>query len=147
MKVLTFSKVFPAKHPKAGEATEFVTKILAYLEGWCEVNLPKYHTIRAGTRWKVGDMASLRVWSGPPYRSKQVEFAQVEVVKTWDIDYNGTYWFINDAVVSTDTMQIVALNDGLTWEDFSAWFAIHPKMEEEGFCGQIISWNPDIIYP
>lgn len=33
---------------------------------------PKIHTIRAGKRWKQGDMASFRVWSGKPYNSRQI---------------------------------------------------------------------------
>lgn len=92
MKVLTCSRFFPKGHPKAGQPTHFVEKIEACLAdtipGWemsktfalhdwepyYNCTMPKGHTIRAGNRFKVGDMASLRVWSDKPYRSKQVEF-------------------------------------------------------------------------
>lgn len=47
----------------------------------------KPHTIRAGlaTRFKRGEVVSLRYWSGKPYRSKQVEFARVEILREDEI--------------------------------------------------------------
>jgi hypothetical protein len=83
MKVIIVSKVFPKKHPSAGYPTYFVQKILNSLlpkkyKPITEIgNPPKHHTIRAGHRWKVGEMASIRVWTGLPYRSKQNEIVQV----------------------------------------------------------------------
>lgn len=105
MKVITFSRFFPVKHPRAGEPTYFVEKLLLgllevrqfsigkccelareagfpeshpmyYIDGIRSCQYgPKHHTIRAGNRWKVGDQFSPRVWSGKPYQSKQVQFA------------------------------------------------------------------------
>ena len=85
-KVITFSRVFPAYHPKAGQPTGFVEKLWQSLlivnkenEGfkselfvlsrnemllkehshwWTTNPIPKNHTIRAGHRWKVGDKFS-----------------------------------------------------------------------------------------
>lgn len=112
--------------------------------------LLKHHTIRAGSRFKAGDMASLRVWSDKPYRSKQIEFAQVEVKKVWafsishgnfSIDTIQTGSFIPDS-----GLQKLANNDGLHVDDFWSWFMIHPKKKEQQFHGQIISWSDKIEY-
>lgn len=77
--LVSVSRTFPGYHPKAGCPTFFVEKILASLAldipawkmdakfnnfnlDWSEYYLgePKRHIIRAGNRWKAGDMASLR---------------------------------------------------------------------------------------
>jgi hypothetical protein len=168
MKVLTFSTKFPKGHPKAGQPTYFVEKVMACLAdripNWAmydsfvqydwyayyNCTMPKGHTIRVGSRWKAGDMASLRVWSGAPYRSKQIEFAQVEVKRVWAFE-------INDGNFSIDTIQIgsfipdcglqqLANNDGLHVDDFWTWFSIHPKKKENTFRGQIICWSDKIDY-
>jgi len=106
-KVITFSRVFPAHHPKAGQETHFVEQIwnglnilslpvpknkdLPHDFMWSILPLSnygyKYHTIRAGNRWKVGDKFSPRVWSDKPYKSKQIIIApDIEVVKVWDVE-------------------------------------------------------------
>lgn len=104
-RVITFSRVFPKYHPKAGEPTYFIEKIWQQLKTdnfrdgeytiysnhprlmkdghwqlpitWRDQKFnPKYHTIRNGNRrWKVGDKFSPRVWSGKPYASKQITIA------------------------------------------------------------------------
>jgi hypothetical protein len=91
-RVITFSRYFPAHHPRCGESTYFVEKIWASLETSfldqladedrifnprlsLDVFAPKHHTIRAGHRFKAGDWFSPRVWSGKPYNSKQIQFA------------------------------------------------------------------------
>src|SRR5687768_15361241 len=108
MKVMTFSTRFPSYHPKKNSPTLFVEKIWKGLnisadysvwtnkprqmkDGnwqlphmWRDMMndttfLPKYHTIRAGNRWKVGDVFSPRFWGSDvnpksgrtgPYQSK-----------------------------------------------------------------------------
>lgn len=101
-KVMTFSRVFPSYHPKAGESTFFEYKIARSLwdlkliteEQWEHYpdllamvsygHPPKHHTIRAGHRWKEGDWFSPRVWSGKPRHSKQITFApDIKVKKVW----------------------------------------------------------------
>jgi len=104
-KVITFSRVFPSYHPRAGKETYFVEKVwkslcpnvpdlmkrpfVDHIEAYNNLTAntptaelvefedltPKHHTIRAGHRWKVGDWFSPRVWSGKPYNSKQITFA------------------------------------------------------------------------
>lgn len=188
MKVITFSRVFPKKHPRAGEQTHFVEKIWKsfmdsefglpkefhkYVDDYTKllnntrpIDLmahyfkvePKYHTIRAGNRWKVGDFFSPRVWSGKPYASKQIKFAPpIEIKKVWDFEFiNSTFssehghdqgrWFkIEDIVISDYERGVLAKNDGLNEEYFIEWFICHLK-NKETFTGQIICWNENIEY-
>jgi hypothetical protein len=169
MKVLTCSTRFPTKHRRAGQQTYFIEKIWAALADqqkvaqfndttdfpktkWLEYyncQMPKNHTIRAGERWKVGDMASLRVWSGLPYRSKQVEFAQLEIKEVIPVIIRAEGWLNTSISVPTKKTNHelllplceVANNDGLECEDFVSWFSIHPKKQRTIFTGQIISWK------
>lgn len=160
-KVMTFSRVFPSYHPKAGESTHFVEAIMNSLyrtlpapkaavklfevpEPGVDIGV-KHHTIRAGHRWKEGDWFSPRVWSGKPYNSKQITFApDIQVKKTWKFanDEQGNI-FINDelyAYTSSDfALETLAANDGLYVGDFLNWF--NKPIE-----GQIICWNKDINY-
>jgi hypothetical protein len=186
MKVLTFSRYYPAGHPKKGRPTGFVEKILYdlverkvysrskavemaratgidehhpmyYIDTFHQYgcSMSKGHTIRVGNRWKVGDMASLRVWSGYPYRSKQIEFAQVEIKKVWQFNIH----VVGDELIwqvpgsgsgSFDTisesLKIIASNDGLEIRDFIDWFAFHPKVKGQAFAGQILCWSDKINY-
>lgn len=175
MKVIMCSRRFPKGHPKQGQSTFFIEQILNVIlprgeNGIINRNdikpdiLPlindfvlldgeqkKHHTIRAGSRFKPGDMASLRVWSDKPYRSKQIEFAQVEVKKTWDIEiYVGE--LIIEIIVNGKSQDVrakkrISTNDGLEVADFVNWFKIHPKAKKGiAFSGQIICWSSDINY-
>lgn len=167
-KVITFSRYFPSYHSKGGQPTGFVEKIIwglhviglgkdlhewkfkvpiefvhsFKLEGH---EAPKFHTIRAGHRFKEGDWFSPRVWSGKPYNSKQIQFApDIEVTKTWDFKLlddgciyinGGLYAYPN----SDFALKPLAENDGLDWVDLLNWF-------NKPFEGQIICWNDKIEY-
>lgn len=181
MRVLTFSRHFPAGHPNAGHKTYFVEKVWKSiwdahagsnnpLYPWWELydqafpqwvngfdinenihqHQPKHHTIRGGSRWQVGDMASLRIWSDKPYRSKQIEFAQVEVKKVWSIEINVTQTSpviqIENKLLTYEAGKELASNDGLSLTDFISWFNIHPKKKGASFTGQIICWSDAIDY-
>jgi hypothetical protein len=175
MKVLTFSRHFPKGHPRQGHPTWFVEKVEACLAdtipGWemsktftmhewdayYNCSMPKSHTIRGGNRFKVGDMASLRVWSDKPYRSKQIEFAQVEVKKVWQfvlrpVKENGEIFikgFLNGTLIETQLAETIALNDGLTLSDFQDWFCPNGTkfiLSLPIFTGQIICWSDKITY-
>ncbi len=104
-KVITFSRTFPAYHPKKGQPTFFVEKLynsldVKYWEKLKYLNLDqlnnetetdivkpfhysldmsikekKHHTIRSGNRWSAGDYFSPRVWSGRPYNSPMIKLA------------------------------------------------------------------------
>lgn len=183
-RVITFSRRFPVKHPKAGQPTHFVEKIqlslynqklislskaseiaaemgiesMQYIDAAREhfkTILPKGHTIRNGHRFKVGDKFSPRVWSGRPYASKQVVIGpDIEVRKTWDItiyvDYFGPLGLQATITIACQPfydIEKLAQNDGLSVEDFLAWFAIHPKKTgPQTFEGQIICWDESISY-
>lgn len=154
-KVITLSRVFPKYHSRAGQPTFFPEKVWrSFLDlsspmfpYWMKdhpsgIDIrdsydydPKHHTIRSGKRWKDGDVASLRVWSGKPYRSTQIAIAPDVKVKVRDveIDLSGVIK-VDGHVISAD---IVAKNDGLSLEDLREWF--RPSLP---FSGQMLIWNP-----
>jgi len=104
--------------------------------------LTKHHTIRSGHRFKAGDKFSPRVWSGNPYNSKQIIIApDIEVKKVFDFrcDYDGEFT-VNGKWIDVTSCDIPQ-NDGLSTEDFLAWFPVGSF-----FDGQIICWNENIEY-
>lgn len=138
--VITVSRTFPATHPRRGEATGFTQKITSQ---------KKLHTIRANySLWKkrfqkieAGEAClSLRYWSGKPYRSKQVEFLRLtredgigiqkitmrreelpdRILYGAQVLEEGQHIWTGDIRRPVD---MYARNDGLTPEDFTAWFA------------------------
>lgn len=145
--VITFSTSFPSYHRRKNQPTYFVEKMLLSLgdQTISPDYLPKGHTIRAGNRWKVGDKFSPRIWSGRPYHTEQITFApDVEVKKVWDFTLLGTRAFINGAPlsgISRDALEVIAANDGLSYEDFLDWFKF-----PSDFSGQIIAWDQKIEY-
>lgn len=156
-KVMTFSRTYPSYHPRKGEPTYFPEKILTSIgnENFLSVNHgyePKHHTIRAGHRWKVGDKFSPRVWSGVPYKSKQIIIApDIEVKKVWEIridlldQYECVYLVDKLGYPIIVEEATLAKNDGLTEQDFYDWFDT-PRNRKEVFSGQIICWNENINY-
>ena len=150
-KVITLSRNFMKTHPKAGEPTYFVEKVWKSLDIKLEgveydaavragfetdgLFAPKHHTIRGGKRFKTGDKVSLRVWSDKPYRSPQITIApDVELtVRDVEIDEMRTIWI--DGVRLSVSCEVLALNDGLSQDDFVSWFSELP------FSGQIYIWN------
>lgn len=171
-KIITFSTLFPSYHSKAGQPTHFVEK---FLSAWDSTHsfqqiartplidasivdlavlrncLPKYHTIRAGQRFKEGDMFSPRIWGtdinpksgrSGPYHSKQIILAPDTLIcKTFLFAISNNKFFIDNRSISPDTLEEVAENDGLERHDLQEWFK-YPK----NFYGQIICWNKNINY-
>src|SRR5690606_15216786 len=97
MKDIKFSLYFPKYHPKAGQSTHLVEKIWAAILStrtlkllehqheildqltdsyWLKDWTPKRTTIRAGHRWKKGDMFMPKIWTGLPYRSKTIAICE-----------------------------------------------------------------------
>ena len=136
--VLTLSQNFPATHPKKGQPTLFMEKILHGI---------KVHTIRANYNlWENrieqvqrGEaVLSLRYWTGKPYASKQVEFAQVTKehgvgiqmltfgraynpkTDDWDGEYDLRLGTVDDEVHASPWL--LAKNDGLDVVDWADWF-------------------------
>ncbi len=179
-KIITFSRQFPTYHPRAGEPTYFVEKFWMSLIEQGEISLSKccslsrqtnignfdmnnlrkadftrkYHTIRAGNRFKIGDKFSPRIWgtdinpkSGKsgPYQYKMITISpDIEIKKLFDFEIIDGLIFIEDVIYSLgkDKEGVnLSLNDGLEHADFLAWFK-YPKP----FKGQIICWNDTINY-
>lgn len=160
-KVLTFSRIFPKGHPREGQPTFFVEKLLLgfpefeqtqpvfdtlYLEGLGNLDKlwAKKHTIRGSKRFKKGDKFSPRVWLGKPYCSKQFAIApDIEVVRTIDFGMRlirgRKEFYSNDCDLTYSSILQVAKNDGLDYEDFLNWFS-------KPFEGQIIIWNNELEY-
>lgn len=134
--VLTVSEFFPKTHNKAGLPTGFVNSIFSG---------GKIHTIRSNyPLWEKRikqvqegkAILSLRYWSGKPYRSKQVEFLQLDKdsgvgVQNLVFGYSSPF-LISDInlpiVLKSDEYSFVELeidtiatNDGLSLEDFKEW--------------------------
>jgi hypothetical protein len=125
--VRTFSKYFPITHPKKGQPTHFVEKIL---------DKTKIHTLRAGYSVKDGSILSPRVWSDQPYKSKQIQFMEDLPVGTQEFVIIVTKKHFEVYVKKEDGFLrlnefTVAMNDGLFLSDFRAWFKTTVK-------GQII---------
>lgn len=146
--VLMISRTFPATHPRKGEQTYFVDKILKQYSdfnnflGW-----QKIHTIRGNFKlWAKRIKAiqegkailSLRYWSGSPYNfkkdgSKQIEFARLDKDSgiglqflSFDVPYGdfATSDTESDSYsINPNTFDLLAKNDGLTKEDLKSWFA------------------------
>lgn len=122
--VLTVSEYFPKTHSKSGQPTGFPLAIKH-----CE----KIHTIRGNYElWakrikQVEDgkaVLSIRVWSGKPYNSKQVEIFRYD--NTWGVGIQKLENFRSHLAPTIggnyfDWMD-VAKNDGLSFEDFYEWF-------------------------
>jgi hypothetical protein len=117
--VLTVSRYFPATHKRKGDKTKFVDAI--YFGN-------KKHTIRSNfPLWEKRikevqegkAILSLRYWSGKPYNSKQVEFAQLD--KDSGVGIQKANLFL-----LTHKYENVHRNDGLSEDDFLEWFKKTP---------------------
>ena len=124
--ILTFSKVFPASHSKAGQLTGFEGKLAAGT---------KIHTIRADKKgtWKrkAEDInagrkyLSIREWTGRPYNSEQREFGRRDriglqrITMTYCSDDELPKAWVDGQQVRVED---IAKNDGLSIEEFVEWF-------------------------
>lgn len=121
--VITLSQQFMKNHPKAGQPTDFVAKLKAG---------KKIHTIRGNYEWWAKKAAqinaglmelSVRVWSGKPYQSKQVEVARFTKLGVQRITAK---WSDGNAIIEIDGMRypswMVAHNDGLEQDEWLHWF-------------------------
>ena len=137
--VLTVSRYFPTTHKRAGEPTHFVEKLLAGQydknkdtqadfdrEIFFECRNPKIHTIRQNVElWKKriseiqkgNAILSIRYWSGKPYNSKQVEICQLN-----RFSGIGLEEVVIPCMNDIDSIKQLAMNDGLSLEDFEEWF-------------------------
>ena len=121
---LIISRKFPVKHPRAGQTTGLIDKLLKGA---------KIHTIRDNVEYweariakvNAGEMyISAKMWLGQPYKSPQQEMRRITKagLQTIEMEYKEgvlTVWiegyYYRDAAA-------LAANDGLSLEDFIGWF-------------------------
>ena len=129
--VLTVSKRFPKTHEKAGRSTGFVENISLLFTNGCE----KIHTIRSNyDLWQkrakeINEgkaVLSIRYWSEMPYRSKQVEICRLERIGVEKLEQPDNFVFAPIEGKPID-WEVVAKNDGLSFEDFCDWFKSRQK--------------------
>ena len=143
---LGVSRIFPKGHPRAIEPTYFVEQIKnsliefsdeasCYDNGDVIVN-KKLHTIRSNyplweKRMKEVQegraVIELFYWSGKPYNSPQIVFATLDKDSgcgVQELSYHGLMPCVRigeheqNALITSD----LAKNDGLSFDDFKAWF-------------------------
>jgi hypothetical protein len=149
--VLTVSRYFPVTHPRKGDNTFFPDKIglgvgaynkTAFIEEFGCL-MPKIHTIRANyDLWKkrideVNEgraVLSIRYWTGKPYNSKQEEAYTLDKdsgigVQLLDFDHEEfafprvwPHGYNYISVANQTLLNTLAKNDGLSFDDFKAWF-------------------------
>ena len=140
-KVITFSRTFPAYHPKAGFPTFFVEKFWNGIKesnnpsgleqeysNWFNHNddfIPKLHTIRAGKRFSEGEYFSPRVWGSNinkksgrrgPYHSDQIIIGpdiKIEKVYNFEIKCEA------NSEMPNDISNFIYINKKLLqWKDY-----------------------------
>ena len=155
MYVITLSRVFPVKHPRKGEPTNFETQLLNAV--WrahnMSIGFPQYgmklHTIRSNyalwsKRFKQIDAGkasiSIRYWTGKPYHSKQIEICKltkddgIGIQKMEFLAFQEGYrkdagiW-IAGHVIPMHLREQIAINDGLTLKDWDDLFSDYDKTE------------------
>ncbi len=173
-KVRTLSRTFMKGHPRAGEPTYFPEKF-AYSLG-IEKDLfglnpkvdfsildepntptilglenffrlaPKHHTVRMGRHFKPIDELTLAIWSGKPYRTKQIKLwtGSIRAIDIFIESRKNQISIFKDLGKTIESINIydVAKNDGLSFDDFKAWF----NLPTGTHLAQILIWNPEINY-
>lgn len=120
------AKNFLATHPRKGQPTKFKEKILAG---------EKIHTIRHNyAHWeKVAKEVNagtailvLKEWIGRPYHTKQVEIKRLEKIGLQSVVFDTNFNYIDCSATDKSKLLVMgeklAENDGLSKEDFKAWF-------------------------
>ena len=145
---IMLSSVFPVTHPKAGQETGFAPKAMAAVNNM-PCYLKKLHTIRANYYlWKKrfeeverGEaVIKLRQWTGKPYRSKTKEIKTltaadgigIQKLQLYDAEGEMPFTpFIDGFTMGyayiEDGFKNLANNDGLSLEDWQAWFKGYDK--------------------
>lgn len=153
--VITLSKKFLGRHPRAGEETNFEQKFKTgqtcakckkIKRGMClgecfPYTSAKLHTIRGNYElWEkrikeVQDgnaILSVRQWTGKPYRSKQVEIAcltAADGVGLQKLYFLHPFDLQSTYVNSRVNAKEIAANDGLSLSDWLAWFSTSKPLE------------------
>jgi len=138
---LTLSQVFPSTHPRAGKPTFFRDKLHAALTDNADY-WNKLHTIRANYEFwakrfekiEAGEAElSIREWVGKPYGKGSTQMEIVRLTKEDGIGLQklefeladksfGKYHPLIDDGKGVSSIEELAANDGLSLEDWKAWF-------------------------
>lgn len=140
-RIVTFSKIFPANHPKKGEPTHFIEAILTQLKidytshdyfVWlCENNRnigikflhefyeslsenisAKSHTIRKNKRpFVVGQEISAMIWAGKPYNKTEEGYWKIKFAPDFKITS------VTDVDISIDKKLIRHIQVGMPVEN------------------------------
>jgi hypothetical protein len=87
-------------------------------------------------RAKRGEIASLRVWSGLPYRSKQREFARATILDVGECTITKDWPAIHGYLVDADPF---AIADGFdNYKHLLHWFSENHDLP---FAGVLICWQ------
>ena len=141
---MSISRVFPAKHPRAGEKTYFYAQIQNALFPGTEMSMKdgmakKLHTIRENYElWKkridevnTGNaVLVLYEWADKPFRSKTRELfifdkdsgISVQKITLGFIDDIASVEEVENEKANYYNINIIAENDGLSEQDFRDWF-------------------------
>lgn len=128
------SQTFPKGHPDENTPTKFGASVVQQV---------KIHTIRNNYEdWsnKISKVLngeavlSIRVWEGKPYRSKQIEILRLDkdsgigIQKLHSFDEDTAYFVGNKSNVLPVPLQELANNDGLSINEWKAWFNDNVKL-------------------
>ena len=124
--VLTVSQKFPTTHKKSGQSTGFPLAIkhnnkIHTIRGNYDLWAKRFEKINAGKA-----ILSVRIWEGKPYASKQLEIFKYDYTHKIGIEKledptNFVFALIEGKQINWD---LVAKNDGLSFEDFCEWFKV-----------------------
>lgn len=127
--VLTVSQKFPTTHKKSGQSTGFPLAIkhnnkIHTIRGNYDLWAKRFEKINAGKA-----ILSVRIWEGKPYASKQLEIFKYDYTHKIGIEKledptNFVFALIEGKQINWD---LVAKNDGLSFEDFCEWFKVRPN--------------------
>lgn len=133
--VITLSQTFFKGHPRVGEPTHFADKFWAgqtpQSEYW-----QKIHTIRGNyDLWarRIKEVQerkavlSIRQWTGKPYNSPQITLATLTIdhgvgIQRVTFNRNELLGMRIDGMKTPSIGKTICVNDGLSFEDFQAWF-------------------------
>lgn len=100
----------------------------------------KVTTMRVNARCLVGDVLSIRVWEGRPYRSKQREIYRTEVRDVARVMVTPMGVWLGDFIYEEGP----ELEKIAAWEGFENWEEMRAFFEETHglpFRGEMISWR------
>lgn len=143
--VVTLSKHFGPKHPRKGQETGFIAKVADGRKvHTCRSNYG-YWRAKIEKITTTGGVLSIRQWSAKPYRSPQEVITEIpaSIVGVQKLELRREKCVVNhyaeeqqekpivsisyyDYTAEVDgcpvSLDILAENDGLTVDDFKAWF-------------------------